>query len=118
MSGEYITSENPSGVLADAFFQKGHSTIAELFQEVTKLLAASPIRSEGEKTDIAPLFVPRDNAGYHRSPPKLPVETLGPVKQRLALPILVQGSTSSHTTVVIPLDERIIFSETTHPKPC
>jgi hypothetical protein len=62
MSGEYITSENAG--LADAFLQKGHYTIKELFQEVSKLLAASPIRSEREKSDIAPLFVPRDNAGY------------------------------------------------------
>ncbi len=64
MSGEYITGENPSGILADAFLQKGQYTIKELFQEVAKLLAASPIRSEREKSDIAPLFVPRDNAGY------------------------------------------------------
>ncbi len=64
MSGEYITSEGSSGVLADAFLQKGHYTITELFQEIAKLLAASPIRSEREKSDIAPLFVPRDDAGY------------------------------------------------------
>jgi hypothetical protein len=63
MSGEYITGENPSGILADAFLQKGRHTIKELFEEVAKLLAASPIRSEREKSDIAPLFVPRDHAG-------------------------------------------------------
>jgi len=64
MGGEYITGENPSGILADAFLQKGRDTVKELFEEVAKLLAASPIRSEREKTDIAPLFVPRDHAGY------------------------------------------------------
>jgi len=64
MSGEYITRKNPSGILADAFLQKGHYTIKELFREVSKLLAASPIRSERERSDIAPLFVPRDDAGY------------------------------------------------------
>jgi CheY-like chemotaxis protein len=63
-SGDYITGENPSGVLADAFLQKGQYTIEELFQEIAGLLAGSPIRSETEKSDIAPLFVPRDNAGY------------------------------------------------------
>jgi CheY-like chemotaxis protein len=63
-SGDYITSENPSGVLADAFLQKGQYTIQELFQEIAQLLAASPIRSEGQKSEIAPLFVPRDNGGY------------------------------------------------------
>lgn len=64
MSGDYITSKNPSGILADVFLQKGHYTIKQLFQEVSKLVAASPIRSERERSDIAPLFVPRDNAGY------------------------------------------------------
>jgi CheY-like chemotaxis protein len=64
MSGEYIAGENPSGIFADAFLQKGHYTVNELFEEVAKLLAASPIRSEREKSDIAPLFVPRDRAGY------------------------------------------------------
>jgi len=63
ISGEYITSEDAS-FLADAFLQKGHYTIKQLFLEVAKLLAASPIRSEREKSDIAPLFVPRDKAGY------------------------------------------------------
>ena len=64
MSGDYIPSENPSGILADAFLQKGRYTVDELFEGVAKLLAASPIRSEREKSDIAPLFVPRDPAGY------------------------------------------------------
>ena len=64
VSGEYITSGNPSGVLADAFFQKGHYTLKELCGEVAKLLAASPIRSERKKSEIAPLFVPRDGEGY------------------------------------------------------
>jgi CheY-like chemotaxis protein len=64
MSGEYVTVENPGGILADAFLQKGQYTIRELFQEIAKLLAASPIRAEREKSDIAPLFVPRDKAGY------------------------------------------------------
>jgi|SRR5579884_1211020 len=64
MSGEYITSENPGGIPADAFLQKGRYTMTELLQEVSRLLTASPIRSEREKSDVAPIFVPRDNAGY------------------------------------------------------
>jgi CheY-like chemotaxis protein len=64
ISGDYITCENPTGILADAFLQKGQYGIKELLQEIARLLAASPIRSEREKSDIAPLFVPRDNAGY------------------------------------------------------
>ena len=64
MSGGYGSGEMPAGILADAFLQKGHYTIKELSHEVGKLLAASPLRSEGKKGDIGPLFVPRDNAGY------------------------------------------------------
>ena len=64
VSGKYITSGNPSGIVADTFLQKGHYTVKELCGEVAKLLAASPIRSESKKSEIAPLFVPRDNAGY------------------------------------------------------
>jgi hypothetical protein len=63
VSGEYITSKTPS-ILADAFLQKGQYSVEELFQEVAKLLASSPIRSEREKSDTAPLFVPRDEAGF------------------------------------------------------
>jgi len=64
MSGEYITGEDPSGILADAFLQKGHYTLKDLFHEIVRLLEASPIRSERKKSESAPLFVPRDNAGY------------------------------------------------------
>ncbi len=64
MSGEYISSDGSKGILADAFLQKGQYTNDELFQKVAKLLAASPIRAEREKSDIAPLFVPRNEAGY------------------------------------------------------
>src|SRR5450759_5013300 len=56
VSGEYIISGNP-GIVADAFLQKGHYTLKELCGEVAKLLAASPIRSEGKKSEIATLFV-------------------------------------------------------------
>ena len=64
VSGDYLTSGNPSGIVADAFLQKGRYTLKELSREVERLLAASPIRSENKKSEIAPLFVPRDNAGY------------------------------------------------------
>lgn len=64
MSGGYSTGEIPLGILADAFLQKGNYTIKELSHEVGKLLAASPLRSEEKKSDVAPLFVPRDSAGY------------------------------------------------------
>ena len=64
VSGEYITSGNPSGIVADTFLQKGQYTLKELCGKVAKLLAASPIRSERKKSEIARLFLPRDSAGY------------------------------------------------------
>jgi len=64
VSAEYVVSGNPSGVLADTFLQKGRYTLKELCGEVAKLLAASPIRSERKKSEISPLFVPRDGEGY------------------------------------------------------
>lgn len=63
-TGGYSSGEMPAGILADAFLQKGNYIIKELSHEVGKLLAASPLRSEGKKSDIAPLFVPRDRAGH------------------------------------------------------
>ncbi len=62
MSGGYGTDEIPLGIVADAFLQKGN--YKELSHQVGKLLAASPIRTERSKSEIAPLFVPRDSAGY------------------------------------------------------
>jgi len=63
MSGGYSSGEMPAGILADSFLQKGNYTIKELCHEVGKLLAASPLRSEGKKSNIAPLFAPKDSAG-------------------------------------------------------
>lgn len=63
MSGGYSAGEIPLGTLADAFLQKGNYTIKELSHQVGKLLAASPLRSETKKSEITPLFVPRDSTG-------------------------------------------------------
>ena len=63
MSGEFVPGENLNVVMADAFWQKGQS-IKKLFQEITRVVAASPARSEREKRDIEPLLVQRDSAGY------------------------------------------------------
>jgi CheY-like chemotaxis protein len=63
MSGGYSAGEIPLGILADAFLQKGSYILKELSPQVGKLLAASPLRSETKKSEIAPLFVPRDSAG-------------------------------------------------------
>jgi CheY-like chemotaxis protein len=62
MSGEFIPGENLHVVMADAFWQKGQP-IKNLFQEIARVVAASPARSEREKNDIEPLLVQRSSAG-------------------------------------------------------
>jgi CheY-like chemotaxis protein len=64
MSGGYSTGEVPLGVVADAFLQKGSDIFKELSHQVGKVLAASPLRPETKKSEIAPLLVPRDSTGY------------------------------------------------------
>lgn len=62
MSGEFVLGQHLAQIHADAFWQKGQP-IKKLFQEITRVVAASPARSEREKGDIGPLFVQRDGAG-------------------------------------------------------
>jgi CheY-like chemotaxis protein len=62
MSLDYYSTADPSGITADAFVEKEH--LEKIFHEIARLLAASPIRSERKKSELAPLFVPRDKAGY------------------------------------------------------
>jgi len=68
MSGAHSADEMPLGVLGDVFLQKGHYTIKQLSQQVAMLVAASPLRSERKKTEIARLLVPRDEGGYLKIP--------------------------------------------------
>ena len=68
MSGAQSIGEMPLGVLADVFLQKGHYTTKQLSQQVAMLVAASPLRSERKKTEIARLFVTRDKGGYLKIP--------------------------------------------------
>ena len=64
LSGENMGGESSAAIKADTFLRKDEYSVKRLCDEIGKLLAASPIRSEGRKIDIAPLFVPRDKAGY------------------------------------------------------
>jgi CheY-like chemotaxis protein len=63
MSGEFIPGEELNVVMADAFWQKGQPT-RNLYQEIVRVVAASPARSEREKNDLEPLRVQRSRAGY------------------------------------------------------
>jgi CheY-like chemotaxis protein len=63
MSGEFIPGENLNVVMADAFWQKGQP-IGKLLQEIARVVAGAPARSEREKKDIEPLLVRRSGDGY------------------------------------------------------
>lgn len=52
------------GVIADAFFFKGHYGPEELFDKIRSLLEAGPIRPYVPKPDRAPLWVPVNDKGY------------------------------------------------------
>lgn len=64
ISGEYVTTEMPAGLLADAFLQKGGYTPQQLFDTMRRLISDSPIRPHLAKPDKAPLWIPRRNADY------------------------------------------------------
>lgn len=59
-SGEFLGSELPAGVLADAFLPKGGYTIRQLCAKVRELISTSPIRSRPGLTGFAPVRVSQD----------------------------------------------------------
>jgi CheY-like chemotaxis protein len=63
MSGEYVLGQHVAVLKADAFWQKGQPS-KKLFQEITRVVAASPLRPEIAKTAASSLFLTRDSAGY------------------------------------------------------
>ena len=63
ISGEY-TGTTPQGLICDAFFTKGHYTPETLFTRIAELLDQSPIRPHISKPDKAPVWIPKNDAGY------------------------------------------------------
>lgn len=63
ISGQY-DGTNPSGLLADLYFSKGHYTPEELFVSISRLVEHGPIRPRIEKPDRAPVWIPRNASGY------------------------------------------------------
>ena len=64
ISGEYILTNMPLGLLVDHFFQKGEYTPEQLRDKIKEVIADSPIRPHLGKHNSAPLWVPRANADY------------------------------------------------------
>jgi CheY-like chemotaxis protein len=65
MSGAFCGDDLPSGVLADAFFQKGSSIRALL--KIIEDLPSRSLRSANRETNLAPFWIRRNNHGQVRS---------------------------------------------------
>ena len=63
ISGDF-NSGSPTGLIADAFFTKAQYTPEELFQKIAELMEQSPLRPNVARRDRAPVWIPRNNAGY------------------------------------------------------
>ena len=63
ISGEY-NGTAPEGLIADAFFSKGDYKPEELFDKIGGLIEQSPIRPNVAKPDKAPVWIPKNDAGY------------------------------------------------------
>lgn len=65
MSGEYLGTDVPTGVLADAYLQKGGDNSPEvLVQKIRELLERSPLRPNVVKSPFAPVWVPLNRKHY------------------------------------------------------
>lgn len=63
ISGEF-SGTAPEGLIADAFFGKGEYTPEQLFDKIADLLENSPLRPHIAKPDKAPVWIPKNEAGY------------------------------------------------------
>jgi hypothetical protein len=65
MSGEYLGTELPTGVLADAYLQKGGEHSPEvLVTKIRDLLENSPLRANIIKTPRAAVWIPLNGKSY------------------------------------------------------
>ena len=64
ISGEYILTSMPLGLLVDHFFQKGGYTPEQLLAKMKELIADSPIRPHLGKHERTPVWIPRKDADY------------------------------------------------------
>lgn len=61
VSGAYQSGEHvPGGVIADAFYSKGHHNPAELLRTIAELIQTAGAREEGHQRQSAPVWIPRN----------------------------------------------------------
>lgn len=63
ISGEFKADAN-TGLIADWFFAKGDYKPNELFRRIADLIEKSPMRPNAPRVDRAPIWIPRNAAGY------------------------------------------------------
>lgn len=63
ISGEY-NGTAPAGLIADTFFSKGEYTPEQLFAKIAELISQAPIRPQLRVPSSAPVWTPRNDAGY------------------------------------------------------
>ena len=63
ISGEF-DGIAPEGLIADAFFTKGQYSPEQMFQKIAELIGQSPMRPHIAKPDKAPVWIPKNEAGY------------------------------------------------------
>jgi CheY-like chemotaxis protein len=64
-SGAYDSSEIPNGVLADAFYAKGHESAADLLEIISNLIKSG---SKNHKGENAPVWIPRNGKDHNGKP--------------------------------------------------
>src|SRR5438105_3854470 len=64
MSGEFKPASLPNELLADRYLEKGNTPPMEIAEAVRELLAASPLRSQPARAELASVWLPRSRTGY------------------------------------------------------
>jgi CheY-like chemotaxis protein len=69
MSGAYHSGDSiPDGVIADAFYAKGHSSPEMLLQTVASLIRTSSAHAVDHERESAPVWIPRNGKDSHGVP--------------------------------------------------
>lgn len=69
MSGAYHSGDAvPGGVIADAFYSKGHSDTQTLLHTVAELIGTSAARAMDDQRESAPVWIPRNGKDSHGIP--------------------------------------------------
>ena len=64
-SGAYDSSAIPDGVIADAFYAKGHESANQLLEIIANLIRRGPTDHKGE---LSPVWIPRNGKDHNGKP--------------------------------------------------